>query len=46
MRMNQEQAEIRREVESWWASLSPNVRRVLESGLDKDRRALESMGVW
>jgi len=46
MRMNQEQTEIRREVESWWSSLSPNVRRVLESGLDKDRRALESMGVW
>lgn len=46
MQMSAEQAEIRKEVESWWASLTPTVRQVLESGLDKDRRALQSMGVW
>lgn len=46
MQMSMEQAEIRKEVESWWASLSPSTRQVLESGLDKDRRALQSMGVW
>jgi hypothetical protein len=46
MFMSDEQMKIKHEIALWWASLSPITRRVFESGLDSDRRALESMGVW
>ncbi|CAB5170951.1 hypothetical protein UFOVP155_57 [uncultured Caudovirales phage] len=34
------------EVMACWDSLPENVQAVLKYGLDKDRRALEDLGVW
>ena len=44
--MSDEQRAVYREVEAWWDSMKPAVQAVLRQGLDKDRAALENLGVW
>jgi len=46
MFLSPEQREISNEIESFFMALSPNARAALRYGLDKDRQALENMGVW
>jgi hypothetical protein len=46
MFLSPEQREISNEIESFFMALSPNARAALRHGLDKDRQALENMGVW
>lgn len=44
--MKPEQRQIYNEIDACWESLPKHVQAVLKYGLDKDRRALEDLGVW
>jgi hypothetical protein len=46
MEFHPEQKALHKEVESWFLSLPENTRKGLIVGLDKDRLALQTLGVW
>lgn len=44
--LSDQQRAISKEIESAFMALPESVQRVLRYGLDKDRKALESLGAW
>jgi len=46
MEFHPEQQALHKEIDAWFSSLPKNTQHSLTVGLDKDRLALQTLGVW